>query len=195
MLHQGVVPNVNLAMAAGVAHRWDPLQLCWSPELDDEGNTSVPGIAIAGDGAGIGGACVAEERGRLAAIATVRSLDPSRHRAQRATDPPGPVPPPDADALSSTHSTSRRARSACRRATLIVCRCEEVTARQIRDTVRLGCEGPNQMKAFLRCGMGPCQGRLCGLTVTELIAERAADLASSRRLLSAAPTSEAHPAR
>jgi hypothetical protein len=27
------------------------------------------------------------------------------------------------------------------------------------------------MKAFVRCGMGPCQGRLCGLTVTELIAE------------------------
>ena len=35
----------------------------------------------------------------------------------------------------------------------------------------LGCEGPNQMKAFLRCGMGPCQGRLFGLTVTELIAQ------------------------
>jgi hypothetical protein len=27
------------------------------------------------------------------------------------------------------------------------------------------------MKSFLRCGMGPCQGRLCGLSVTELIAE------------------------
>ena len=27
------------------------------------------------------------------------------------------------------------------------------------------------MKAFTRCGMGPCQGRLCGLTVTEMIAE------------------------
>jgi hypothetical protein len=26
------------------------------------------------------------------------------------------------------------------------------------------------MKAFLRCGMGPCQGRLCGPTVVELIA-------------------------
>jgi hypothetical protein len=45
-----------------------------------------------------------------------------------------------------------------------------VTARQIVDTVALGCPGPNQMKSFLRCGMGPCQGRLCGLTVTELIA-------------------------
>ena len=54
----------------------------------------------------------------------------------------------------------------------IVCRCEEVTARQVREAADLGCEGPNQMKAFLRCGMGPCQGRLCGLTVTELIAEQ-----------------------
>ena len=36
--------------------------------------------------------------------------------------------------------------------------------------VELGCLGPNQAKAFVRCGMGPCQGRLCGLTVTELIA-------------------------
>jgi bacterioferritin-associated ferredoxin len=52
----------------------------------------------------------------------------------------------------------------------IVCRCEEVTARQVAETVALGCPGPNQMKSFLRCGMGPCQGRLCGLTVTEIIA-------------------------
>src|SRR5262249_26078059 len=53
----------------------------------------------------------------------------------------------------------------------IVCRCEEVTAERIRATVPLGATGPNQMKSFLRCGMGPCQGRLCGLTVAELIAD------------------------
>ena len=35
----------------------------------------------------------------------------------------------------------------------------------------LGVDGPNQMKSFLRCGMGPCQGRLCGTTVTEMIAD------------------------
>src|SRR5262249_56346452 len=51
----------------------------------------------------------------------------------------------------------------------IVCRCEEVTAAQIVEAVGMGAIGPNQAKAFLRCGMGPCQGRLCGLTVTELI--------------------------
>ena len=54
---------------------------------------------------------------------------------------------------------------------VIVCRCEEVPAGQIRKYVEVGCQGPNQTKAFGRCGMGPCQGRLCGLTVTELIAQ------------------------
>ena len=53
----------------------------------------------------------------------------------------------------------------------LVCRCEEVTARQIRDAAALERIGPNQLKAFLRCGMGPCQGRLCGLTVTEMLAD------------------------
>ena len=55
-------------------------------------------------------------------------------------------------------------------AATVVCRCEEVTAGAIRDAVALGATGPNQMKAYLRCGMGPCQGRLCGLTVAEIIA-------------------------
>ena len=55
LLHQGVVPNVNLAMALGIAHAWDPVQLCWAPVLDHAGATAIPGIAIAGDGAGIAG--------------------------------------------------------------------------------------------------------------------------------------------
>jgi len=170
LLHQGVVPNVNLAMAAGVEHRWDPLQLCWSPVLDRDGTTSVPGIAIAGDGGGIAGASAAEDRGRIAGIAAVRALAPA-------------AAVPDIDAVRKALARHQRGRAFVdtlyqppRRFRVpdgdtIVCRCEEVTARQIRETAALGCEGPNQMKAFLRCGMGPCQGRLCGLTVCELIAE------------------------
>ena len=53
----------------------------------------------------------------------------------------------------------------------IVCRCEEVTAKDILDAVAIGATGPNQLKAYRRTGMGPCQGRLCGLTVTELMAQ------------------------
>lgn len=170
LLHQGVVPNVNLAMAAGVKHVWDERQCCFLPVLGDGFESSVPGIHVAGDGAGIAGAWAAEERGRLAAIASVRALRPdaivaddqavrqrlARHERGRAFidtlyQPPAAFRVPETD-------------------TTIVCRCEEVTAGDIRKVVALGCEGPNQMKAFLRCGMGPCQGRMCGLTATELIA-------------------------
>ena len=51
-----------------------------------------------------------------------------------------------------------------------MCRCEEVTVGQIRDVIALGCSGPNQAKAFTRCGMGPCQGRLCAATVEQIFA-------------------------
>jgi hypothetical protein len=44
---------------------------------------------------------------------------------------------------------------------VVVCRCEEVTAGQLREAMTHGCSGPNQAKSFLRCGMGPCQGRMC----------------------------------
>ena len=50
-------------------------------------------------------------------------------------------------------------------------RCEEVTAGAIRRAAALGATGPNQLKAYLRCGMGPCQGRVCAPTVAALIAE------------------------
>ena len=54
---------------------------------------------------------------------------------------------------------------------VVVCRCEEVTAGRIREVAGLGRPGPNQTKAFTRAGMGPCQGRQCGYTVTRLLAE------------------------
>jgi octopine oxidase subunit A len=169
LLHQGVVPNVNLALAAGVAHEWNDRQLCFQPVIDGEFGTSVPGIAVAGDGAGIAGGTAAAERGRLAAIAAVRALSPAaavpdaqpiRHRLQREERGRAFL-----DWLNRPSVAFRQPQG-----DTLVCRCEEVSAAQVRDMARLGCEGPNQMKAFLRCGMGPCQGRLCGLTVTELIA-------------------------
>ena len=171
LLHQGVVPNVNLALSANVAHRWSDTQLCFAPRVDRYGATNVPHIAIAGDGAGIAGAEAAEARGRLAGIAAVRALTGkhllaeeeraarhSLHRYERGRT--------FLDLLYQPAADFRRPRG-----DVVVCRCEEVTARQILDAAALGCPGPNQMKAFLRCGMGPCQGRFCGLTVTEMIAQ------------------------
>ena len=171
-LHQGIVPNVNLAMAVGIEHHWDEMQLCWTPVLDAAGNSGIPGIAVAGDGAGIAGAEAAQARGEIAGLAAVKTLRPEAL---------GRVGPDETTVRARLKRVMRgrafldayyQPMSQFRRpiGNTIVCRCEEVTARQIIDTVALGCDGPNQMKAFLRCGMGACQGRLCGLTVTELIA-------------------------
>jgi NADPH-dependent 2,4-dienoyl-CoA reductase/sulfur reductase-like enzyme len=170
LLHQGVVPNVNLAIAAGIRHAWNERQLCFQPVLDQDFGSSVPGISVAGDGASIAGGTAAAERGRIAAIAAVRALKPEatvpdpqtvRQRLQREE-----LGRAFLDWLNRPAERFRQPEG-----DTIVCRCEEVTAQQVRDTADMGCEGPNQMKAFLRCGMGPCQGRLCGLTVTELIAK------------------------
>ena len=172
LLHQGVVPNVNLAMAAGVEHRWDDLQLCWSPVLDRDGSTSVEGIAIAGDGAGIGGAEAAIVRGRIAARAAVEALAPAA-AAKLAPMSTFRTSLAQAERGRAFLDTLFRPAPQFRipSGDTIVCRCEEVSAKDILDAVAIGATGPNQLKAYRRTGMGPCQGRLCGLTVTELMAQ------------------------
>ncbi len=172
LLHQGVVPNINLSNAIGCEHRWNEEQACFEPVIDVWGGTSVQGVYIAGDGGGIAGAQAAEASGRLAALAVANALGKinGRTRDLAAVKP--------SKALARAMRGRRFLEALYRPAdafripsgNTIVCRCEEVTAQQIVDTVRIGCSGPNQMKSFLRCGMGPCQGRFCGLTVTELIA-------------------------
>jgi len=173
LLHQGVVPNTNLSRALGLEHVWSERQDCWEPVVDAWGASSVAQVTIAGDGAGIAGAIAAEHRGRVAAVhaavalgrldGPARDREAATHRAALARAVRG----------REFFETLYRAPDAFRRPVgdTIVCRCEEATAEQVRQAARMGCQGPNQMKAFLRCGMGPCQGRFCGLTVTELIAD------------------------
>lgn len=174
LLHQGVIPSINLSNAAGCEHDFDSEQHCWVPKLDNWFASSVPGIAIAGDGAGIGGAESAALRGEIAAFDAARRLGrlPQAERDRQAA----PIRAELERRLQGRRFLDLLYKPATQflapKDETIVCRCEEVTAGQIRDTARrLGVTGPNQMKAFLRCGMGPCQGRLCGPTVVELISE------------------------
>lgn len=174
-LHQGVVPNGNLAWSLGLDHAWDDVQRCYRPVLDAFGRSSKPGVLVAGDAGGIIGAKGAEYMGRIAAAAAAKDLGRlglgalvertnelraqlAEHRAAR----------PFLDAL---YRPGQRW-VAPRDPDTIVCRCEEVRAGDVRRLVtQQNCPGPNQLKSFMRAGMGPCQGRLCGLTVVELIAE------------------------
>ena len=173
LVHQGVIPNLQMTRALGCDHAWDAEAENWILNCDSSGRSSLPKIFAAGDGRFIMGALASAEAGRLAAFAIMKDLSAfeqqrdhtmeakarrrlHKHLAIRpfldALYAPAPafVTPPDET---------------------LICRCEEVTAGQIRDYARMGCLGPNQAKAFGRSGMGPCQGRQCGMSVSALIAD------------------------
>lgn len=169
LIHAGVVPNVQLSRAIGLEHVWSENEKAWHPDTDDMGRTNVEGIHIAGDGAGIAGAEVATHSGRLAAIAALEGMVPAvdsdidrnkramrRHRAIR----------PFLNALFAP-----RSEFLCPEDETIICRCESVTAGQVRNLAQQGSYDPNAIKSLCRAGMGPCQGRYCGLTVSQLVAE------------------------
>ncbi|WP_315138749.1 FAD-dependent oxidoreductase [Achromobacter marplatensis] len=172
LVHHGVVPNHQLTRLLGLTHHWNSDQLAWEVTCDALGQTSRPGVSVAGDGASIAGAKAAAARGALAALGAARALGmfPPEERLQRYRArlktytairpfldtlyrPPGWIEQPADDT--------------------IVCRCERVSAGTIREMADLGCAGPNQTKFFSRCGMGPCQGRICGTPVSQLLAQRA----------------------
>lgn len=173
LLHQGVVPNIQFSQALRARHEWDLDQLCFRPVTDAWGELDVPGVYVAGDGAGIGGAQAAAVQGQLAALGIAAQLKcisnaerDNQARPLRVQLEANLRIRPFLDALYQPKEPNRIPADE-----VMVCRCEEVTAGELRSFVALGCAGPNQAKSFGRCGMGPCQGRLCGLTVTEVIAK------------------------
>jgi len=176
LLHQGVIPSLQVAAAAGCETRWNEVQQCWQPMVDDWGQSSVESIFVAGDAAGIGGARAAWLGGQLAGLqlahqlgfieATRRDLEAqpirkarTRHLAIR----------PFLDTWYRLAEASLVPRDET-----LACRCEEVSVGEIRALAAMGCSGPNQAKAFTRCGMGPCQGRFCGSTVEQIFASESA---------------------
>jgi NADPH-dependent 2,4-dienoyl-CoA reductase/sulfur reductase-like enzyme len=172
LLHHGVVPNTQATQSLRLSHVWDVPQRCFRPYTDFWGRSSQKTVFIAGDGAGIGGAKAAALAGGLAALQIAHDL--------------GKITTGDRDLIARSLRARLwleramrpfldRAFPACSQAftpadDTLICRCEEVTAGDIRRAAALGCLGPNQTKVFVRAGMGPCQGRYCGLTVTELLA-------------------------
>ncbi|WP_321530519.1 (2Fe-2S)-binding protein [uncultured Desulfuromonas sp.] len=173
LLHEGVVPNLRLSQLLNCEHEWYEPQHYWRPVLDGWGQTSVPEISIAGDSGGVGGGLLAEAAGHLAAINTACKLQviteakrdllaaPYQkivHREKLIRPFLDHVFPPNPQALVPPDDAT------------LVCRCEELTAGQIREAIAQGARHPAQIKGQTRSGMGPCQGRMCAATIAEMIA-------------------------
>ena len=54
----------------------------------------------------------------------------------------------------------------------IVCRCEDVTYKQILEAIDMGLTTVTEIKKTIRAGMGPCQGRTCGRLIAQIISQK-----------------------
>ncbi|MNQ53110.1 Hydrogen cyanide synthase subunit HcnB [compost metagenome] len=167
-------PETQLADLARCAFRFEQETRQWLPEVDEDGRSSVPGVYLAGDGMRVLGADAAEIGGRLAAMAVLKDL-----RLK--------VSDEELQGLRAEQASMERFRQGLAQAfpwpaeqaaqlpdEAIVCRCEAITAGELRHVVcGMGAQEANRAKAFSRVGMGRCQGRYCGHAGAEVIAHAA----------------------
>jgi NADPH-dependent 2,4-dienoyl-CoA reductase/sulfur reductase-like enzyme len=140
-----LVPNTELAQLLG----------CQLDDgfvaTDEYQRTSLPNLYCAGEPTGIGGMELSVLEGRIAGYAATNKRD-------------------EASRLFADRARYRKLASAMQRAFRIrpelkhlpaedtfVCRCEDVTLSRIRKHTSW-----KAAKLHTRCGMGPCQGRICG---------------------------------
>ena len=172
----GLTPSTEITRLLRAEHRYSRQAGGWIAVADMDGRTSRPRLYVAGDGAGIAGAAAASHHGTLAGLACAIDLGAA-----------------DTDQLWSHVPAARQAHAKAARfgrsmaqlmalrpghidsigPQTIVCRCEDVTRAEIDAACDAGAHDVNQLKAWTRCGMGPCQGRTCGDVAAELLAARA----------------------
>jgi NADPH-dependent 2,4-dienoyl-CoA reductase/sulfur reductase-like enzyme len=148
----GLCPNAELAHHLGCRVKDGAVS------VDPSQQTSIEGIYCAGEACGIGGVDLAIAEGEIAGLAASGRSDlasdamQARNSARKF-----------ATALNRTFSLRPELRSLAAPET-IVCRCEDVRFGQLKSA-----DGWRAAKLHLRCGMGPCQGRICGPAVRFLL--------------------------
>ncbi|GHG42930.1 MULTISPECIES: FAD-dependent oxidoreductase [Amycolatopsis] len=152
----GFVPQPELAVAAGCALDGGFVR------VGDDQRTSVAGVFAAGELTGIGGSVAAAAEGAVAGWAAAgrtpgRALLERRDHARAF-----------ARRLAAAHPIGAAWPGWLREDT-IVCRCEETSYGDLKTAAAdPAAPGPHALKLGTRAGLGPCQGRMCGLAVADL---------------------------
>jgi len=169
----GLTPASEITRLLRLDHGFDAARGGWIAVRDAFMRSSRPDVSVAGDGAGIAGAAAALLQGRIAGLAAahalgqlddaalarqVRPLASTLRRAERFGQAMAALMQPPTSLIDAIPPET------------IVCRCEDITRAEIESAIAAGASELNQLKAWTRCGMGPCQGRICGETVADLVA-------------------------
>ena len=151
-----LVPNLELAELLGCAIENGRVT------VDEFQQTTITNVYSAGEATGVGGLELSLVEGEIAGLAAAgkrdeaRKLFPIREKQRKF-----------ADLLHRTFALRDELKHLAVPET-IVCRCEDVTFERLRVH-----ESWRAAKLQTRCGMGPCQGRVCGAAVEFLFGWRA----------------------
>jgi sarcosine oxidase subunit alpha len=148
-LASGLVPANELLLMAGV--RFHQSKGCWIPE------NTVLGTHAAGAAAGTFNLDEqireGRQRGALAAALALGHAPPPCDAA---------VPPSACPIVAAPREDGQSKR--------FVCLCEDVTQKDIEQAVAEGFDHVETLKRYTTVNMGPCQGKVCGLTAATLCA-------------------------
>ena len=151
-----LVPNVELAELLGCN------VVDGRVRVDEFQQTSVSDVFCAGESTGIGGLELSIVEGEIAGLAVAGNTDEARKlfpvRAKQRKV---------AELLNRTFALRDELKQLVQPQT-IVCRCEDVTYDRLRAH-----SSWREAKLQTRCGMGPCQGRVCGSAIEFLLGWRA----------------------
>ncbi len=174
----GLTPNTSLARMLGCRLEFNPLTHAWEPWRSETFETSVAGVYMVGDCAGIRGAHNARLEGQVAGIAAAHSsgrirqpvvdrllakLKPGLRQQRRFGQVLGEFFSPMPGLISLSQDDT------------IVCRCEEIRLGEVKAAVAAGARTIGEVKMITRVGMGNCQGRMCEHSVAGAIVQQLAN--------------------
>jgi NADPH-dependent 2,4-dienoyl-CoA reductase/sulfur reductase-like enzyme len=170
----GFVPSIELAQLLGCALQYDPLQAGFFVKHDASMESSRKGVFVAGEITGIGGSGVARPQGAIAGLAAALML--GRLSAGKARD----AMAPHVKELKRQQSFARLLHQLYAvppgwiewlTPNTVICRCEEVSYARVKEAItQSGAGDAKTVKNLTRCGMGFCQGRICGSNVAAITA-------------------------
>ncbi len=172
----GFVPNIELAVQAGCDIEYQKGKGGWVVTADKNLESSVDSVFAVGEITGISGGKKSYIQGKIAAISILKKLGKINFKKQglrlskqmkhlhslnhKQTAYAAflnhlcQVPP---NAYQQIHDDT------------LICRCENITMGTIKKAIRQGFITSGGIKKATRCGMGRCQGRICGTVISDIV--------------------------
>jgi NAD(P)H-nitrite reductase large subunit len=169
----GLTPSTEICRLVNCEMTFSAGRGGYVPSRNAKMQTSLPGIYAAGDGAGIGGAGLSMIEGRIVGGAIAEKLGKiNEQEFQRITEKDRKLMKREekfAKFLGDVFSPPDELYQLADDET-IICRCEQITLREIKEAISCGAQSLGDVKSLTRSGMGNCQGRTCASIIAHILA-------------------------